>query len=165
MARQKGIEEFLPLYASRRRWSDRYKSVELPLFPGYIFCRLEAERRLPLLIIPGVLHMVGAGKTPLPVEEAEIAALQVASESCLRAEPWPYLEAGQRVRLEDGPLTGIEGILIEARKHCRLVLSVTLLNRSVAVEIDRDWATPVESTAAAGYRYGSDAGQETALSL
>lgn len=142
MARNKGFEEFLPLYESRNRWSDRTKSVQLPLFPGYVFCRLNPERRLPVLTIPGVLHFVGIGKTPVPVEEAEIAAIRRAIESGLSTEPWPFLQAGQRVRLDRGPLAGLEGILIEAQKQERLVVSVTLLQRSVAVEIERHWATP-----------------------
>ena len=142
MARNKGFEEFLPLYESRNRWSDRTKSVQLPLFPGYVFCRLNPERRLPVLTIPGVLHFVGIGKTPVPVEETEIAAIRRAIESGLSTEPWPFLQAGQRVRLDRGPLAGLEGILIEAQKQERLVVSVTLLQRSVAVEIERHWATP-----------------------
>ena len=143
MARNKGFEEFLPVYRSRRQWSDRMKSVETPLFPGYVFCRLAPERRLPLLTIPGVLHFVGIGKVPAPIEEAEIAAIRTAIESGLSAEPWPFLEVGQRVRLEGGPLEGLEGILIEARKQQRLVVSVTLLKRSVAVAIERHWVRPL----------------------
>src|SRR5579863_2483916 len=80
IARNKGFEEFLPLYQSRRRWSDRFKSVELPLFPGYVFCRLNPEFRLPLLTIPGVMSFVGIGKVPVPIEEAEIAAIKRRSE-------------------------------------------------------------------------------------
>src|SRR5205085_5738668 len=104
MAQNRGFEEFLPHYHCRNRWSDRVKSVELPLFPGYLFCRLNPEHRLPLLTIPGVLHIVGIGKTPVPVEDAEVAAIQSAVRSGLAVEPWSYLEVGQRVRLEDGPL-------------------------------------------------------------
>jgi len=143
MARNKGFEEFLPLYQSRRQWSDRTKSVEMPLFPGYVFCRLNAERRLPVLTIPGVLHFVGIGKTPMPVDEHEIAAIRKAVESGLAAEPWPFLQVGQRVRLDRGPLAGVEGILVEAQKQQRLVVSVTLLQRSVAVGIERHWVTPI----------------------
>ena len=146
MARNKGFEEFLPLYESRRNWSDRTKSVEMPLFPGYVFCRLYAERRLPILTIPGVLYFVGIGKTPMPVEENEIAAIRRAIESELSAEPWPFLQIGQRVRLDRGPLEGVEGILVEARKQQHLVVSVTLLQRSVAVRIERHWATPVDAS-------------------
>jgi transcription antitermination factor NusG len=143
VARNKGFEEFLPLYHSRRRWSDRYTTVELPLFPGYVFCRLNPEHRLPLLTIPGALHFVGIGKIPAPVDEGEIAAIQAALRSGLFAEPWPFLDVGQRVRIEEGPLADLEGILIRVRKQHRLVISVTLLNRSVAVEVERDWVRPL----------------------
>ena len=144
IAQNKGFEQFLPLYQCRRRWSDRLKSVELPLFPGYLFCRLDAQHRLPLLTIPGVLHFVGIGKAPFPIEDAEIAAIQAAIQSGLSTEPWPFLELGQRVRLNAGPLAGLEGILIGTSKQDRLVVSVNLLKRSVAVTIERDWAVPVE---------------------
>jgi transcription antitermination factor NusG len=143
MAHNKGFEEFLPLYQCRHRWSDRFKTVELPLFPGYVFCRVNPEHRLPLLIIPGVLHFVGIGKVPVAIDDGEIAAIQSAVNSGLAVEPWNYLEVGQRVVLEYGPLAGLEGILIEARKQHRIVVSVRLLQRSVAVEIDRDWARPL----------------------
>ena len=144
VARNKGFEEFLPLYQSRRRWSDRLKSVELPLFPGYIFCRLDPQHRLPLLTIPGVLHFVGIGKMPSPIEDTEIAAIQAAVRSGLLMDPWPFLEVGQRLRLEEGPLAGVEGILVGTSKRQRLVVSVTLLRRSVAVAIERHWATPLD---------------------
>jgi transcription antitermination factor NusG len=146
MARYNGVEHFLPLYQSRRRWSDRVKSLQLPLFPGYVFCRVDLEHRLQLLTIPGVHHIVGAGKIPLPINDAEIAALQVAAQSGLPIEPWPFLKAGQRVLIDDGPLAGLEGLLVEVRKNYRILLSVTLLNRSVAVEIDRDWVTPLSTS-------------------
>lgn len=144
MAQNKGFEEFLPLYQSRRRWSDRLKSVEVPLFPGYLFCRLDPQHRLPLLMISGVLHFVGVGKIPIPIDDGEIAAIQTAVHSGLLTEPWPFLEMGQRVRLDDGPLAGLEGILVGTSKQQRIVVSVTLLKRSVAVAIERHWATPVD---------------------
>ena len=143
IARNKGFEEFLPLYRCCHRWSDRNKSVELPLFPGYVFCRLDPRYRLPILTIPGALHFVGIGKVPVPIDDAEIAAIQTAVRSGLTTEPWPYLNVGQTVRLEEGPLAGLEGILVEARKKQRIVVSVSLLQRSVAVEIEREWVTPV----------------------
>ncbi len=141
MAQNKGFEEFLPLYHARHRWSDRVKSVELPLFPGYLFCRLNPHYRLPLLTIPGVLHFVGIGRTPIAIEDAEIAAIKTAVGSGMMTEPWPFLEIGQRVRLDEGPLTGLEGILVGTSKGQRIVVSVTLLKRSVAVAIERHWAT------------------------
>ena len=146
VARNKGFEEFLPLHQSRRRWSDRLKAIDLPLFPGYLFCRLDPQRRLPLLTIPGVLHFVGIGKIPSPIEDTEIAAIQTAVGSGHLTEPWPFLEAGQRVRLEDGPLAGLEGILVETPQRQRVVVSVSLLKRSVAVAIEGSSATPVNIT-------------------
>jgi transcription antitermination factor NusG len=144
VARAKGFEEFLPLYKARRRWSDRFKWVDLPLFPGYVFCRLDGESRLPILTIPGVLHFVGIGKAPVPIDDAEIAAIQTALKSGLWAEPWPFLDVGQRVRIEEGPLSGVEGILVEVRKKHRVVVSVSLLKRAVAVEVERHWARPLD---------------------
>ena len=144
IARNKGYEEFLPLHRCRRRWSDRFTEVDLPLFPGYVFCQLNPEFRLPLLTIPGVLHFIGIGRIPAPIDDEEIAALQTAMLSGVWAEPWPFLDVGQRVRLEEGPLAGLEGLLIEVRKKQRLIVSVTLLKRSVAVEIERDWVRPLD---------------------
>jgi transcription antitermination factor NusG len=141
--RNKGFEEFLPLYRSCHRWSDRVKFVESPLFPGYTFCRIDPNFRLPILTIPGALHFIGIGKVPVPIEDSEIAVIQNAVRSGLPAEPWAYLEVGQLVRLDDGPLAGLEGILIETRKQYRVVVSISLLKRSVAVEIERNWATPL----------------------
>ncbi len=143
-AANKGFETFLPVFEARRKWSDRYQTVELPLFPGYIFSRLKVEHRLPLLMIPNVLHFVGIGRTPVPVDAEEIDAIQTAVRSGLLTEPWPFLTVGQKVRLEEGPLAGIEGLLVEVRKQRRLVVSVSLLGRSVAVVIDRHWVRPVD---------------------
>ncbi len=144
VAHNKGIEEFVPLYKIRRRWSDRIKSLETPLFPGYVFCRLHPQCRLPVLTISGVMHFVGIGKIPAPIDDAEIARIQRAAGSGLLIEPWPFLNIGQPVRLQDGPLAGLDGILIEVRKQQRVVVSVSLLKRSVAVEIERDWLEPVD---------------------
>jgi transcription antitermination factor NusG len=143
LVRNKGFEEFLPLYRTCHRWSDRLKSLELPLFPGYTFCRIDPNFRLPILTIPGALHFIGIGKVPVPIEDSEVAAIQNAVRSGLPAEPWAYLNVGQLVRLDDGPLAGLEGILIETRKQYRIVVSVSLLQRSVAVEIERNWVTPL----------------------
>jgi transcription antitermination factor NusG len=139
----KGYEWFLPTYLCRRQWSDRIKKIELPLFPGYLFCRFNPQDRLPILTIPGVISVVGIAKNPTPVDESEIASLRVLAKSGLPREPWPYLQAGQRVRIEHGPLCGLEGILLQLKGRHRITLSVTLLQRSVAVEIDSAWVTEV----------------------
>jgi transcription antitermination factor NusG len=135
-------ESFLPLYMSRRRWSDRFKEIECPLFPGYVFCRLNPLDRLPILMILGVSLIVGMGKTPEPIDEIEIAAIQSAVKSGLPSQPWPFIQIGQRVRIEHGPLCGLEGILLDFRGRHRLVLSVTLLQRSIAVQVEDAWVTP-----------------------
>ena len=97
--RGKGFQEFLPLIRSKRQWSDRVKIMDLPLFPGYLFCRLNLEERLPLLTTPGFLYLVGVGKNPEPVDEVEIAGIQAVLRSGLTVTPWPNLVVGQRVRL------------------------------------------------------------------
>jgi len=139
----KGYEQFLPLYNVNRNWSDRLKQLTCPLFPGYVFCRFDVNCRLPILVTPGVLSVVGAGKVPLPVNDSEIEAIRSIVKSGLQAEPWPFLRVGQRVRIERGSLEGVEGILLAVKKPYRLIVSVTLLQRSVAVELDQDWATPL----------------------
>lgn len=140
----KGYEEFLPVYSSKRRWSDRQKEIELPLFPGYLFCRFDAqERLLPILTTPGVISIVGAGRVPAPIPEQQIDAIRTVIRSGLCAQPWPHLAVGSKVVIERGPLAGIEGVTLDVDKKYRLIVSVPLLQRSVAVEIDRDWVRPI----------------------
>jgi len=142
--RNRGYEEFLPLYKCRRRWADRLKEVELPLFPGYLFCRLDPLYRLPVLTTPGVGHIVGIGRMPVPIDDREVAAIRAIVDSQLSAQPWPYLREGQQVRIEAGPLSGVEGIFLRNKGRHRMVVSVTLLQRSVAVEVEPDWVLPSE---------------------
>ncbi len=134
-----GFECYLPISKSRRKWSDRTKQVEVPLFPGYLFCRMNPNDRLPVLITPGVVQIVGTGKTPIPIEDQEIAAIQRVASSGLSTMPWPHLQVGQVARIEEGPLQGISGIVVRIKSGLKLVLSVQLLQRSIAVEIDRNW--------------------------
>jgi transcription antitermination factor NusG len=140
----RGYPEFLPLYRSRRRWSDRLQDVDLPLFPGYVFCRLDIHRRLPALLIPGVVRIVGLGKTPIPVDDHEIAAVQAVAKSGLLAQPWPFLKAGQTVTIEEGPLRNVTGILTEINGSEQLIVSITLLQRSLAVAIPRQSIRPAD---------------------
>ena len=148
----KGYQPFLPLYRARRRWSDRVKQLDLPLFPGYVFCRFDAGARLPILTTPGVMSVVGYGREPVPVDEGEIAAVRAIIASGLPAIPWPYLRTGNRVLIEEGPLAGIEGIVLSLKKELRLIVSVTMLQRSVGVEIDRAWVRPLAPrTSRSGY--------------
>jgi DNA-binding CsgD family transcriptional regulator/transcription antitermination factor NusG len=138
-----GYEAFLPVYSSRRQWSDRLKEFEVPLFPGYLFCRFDPLDRLPILMTVGVIQVVGIGKKPVSVDDAEITAIQTLVQSGLPAHPWQFLQVGERVRVERGPLSGIEGILMALKGRHRLILSVTLLQRSVAVEVDGAWVSAI----------------------
>ena len=138
-------ECFLPLYTARRCWSDRIKQVELPLFPGYMFCRFDVHLRGPILKTPSVIDIAGLAGKPIPVDDQEIATLQTIHRSGLGVSPHPFLRVGQRVRIEGGSLDGVEGIVEDARRRNRLIVSVSLLQRSVAVEIDSAWLTPVSA--------------------
>jgi transcription antitermination factor NusG len=140
-----GYEYYLPMSCSIRRWSDRWKKVETPLFPGYLFCRMNPHDRLPVLTTPGIVKIVSVGKTPAPVEEGEISALQRVESSGLPTIPWPYIEVGDVARIGDGPLKGLTGAVTRIKSEMKLILSVSLLQRSVAVEIDRDWIVDVET--------------------
>lgn len=142
--RSKGYEEFVPLYRSQRRWSDRVKELELPLFAGYVFCQFDVRFRLPILTTPGVVRIVGAGREPTPVPDGEIEALKSVARSGLPVEPWPFLQPGCLMSVEDGPLRGVQGTLLEIKQRERLVLSVGLLRRSIAVEVDRRWVRPLQ---------------------
>jgi transcription antitermination factor NusG len=138
-----GYERFLPFYRLRKRWSDRVKEVDAPLFPGYLFCRFNPQNRLPILKTPGVVQIVGFNNIPAAVEEAEILAIQKLATSGVQHQPHPFLTVGEGVRINAGPLLGLEGILTDLKSGHRLVLSVSLLQRSVAVEIDSAFITPL----------------------
>jgi transcription antitermination factor NusG len=137
----KGYDSLLPVFKERRRWSDRWKDLELPLFPGYVFCRFDPCHRLPVLTTPGVLSVVGIGKALCPVDTEEIAAIQLLARSGCSARPWPFLEIGQFVRVSQGPLCGLTGIVLQVKSETKLILSISLLRRSVAAEVDRSWIT------------------------
>lgn len=140
---EKGYETFLPLYRARRRWSDRTKEIDVPLFSGYSFCRFDASRRLPILQTPGVVAIVSSAATgPIPVEDSEIEAVRTMVATGLPVGPWPFLSEGDFVTVERGPLTGVEGCIVQVKAHYRLVVSISLLQRSVYAEIDRDWVVP-----------------------
>ena len=139
----KGFETLLPTYIDVRRYSDRLKKVSAALFPGYLFCRLDAEHRLPILSTPGIESIVGLGGVPCPIEEEEIAVIRRVVQSGTPAVPWPYLKKGDRVRVQYGSLDGVEGTLIRTRGTSRLVISIHLLQRSISFEIEREWVRPL----------------------
>ena len=151
-----GYQCFLPVSKSRRLWSDRVKELEVPLFPGYLFCRMNPHNRLPVLQTPGVIQIVGVGKTPIAVEEDEIAAIHSAEKSGQSVMPWPYVKIGHAARIEYGPLTGLTGIVVKIKSGWKLILSVTLLQRSVAVEIDRNWLGAPGQGDSMGFKGDSD---------
>jgi len=143
--RSKGYELFLPTYKSRQRWSHQIKTLELPLFPGYLFCRLDVRVRLPILITPGVAHIVGIGRIPEPIRESEIVAIRTLVKSDAAYEPCPYVSVGQSVRVECGSLCGLTGLVTDLRGKSRLIISVEILMRSVSVEIDQAWIRPIKT--------------------
>jgi transcription antitermination factor NusG len=136
---ERGYEVFLPRYCERRRWSDRIKVVERALFAGYVFCRLAPEVFGKIVTAPGVVRIVGDGTRPLSIPTHEIEAIQRIMATHLSTEPWPVPQVGQQVRIEVGPLRGIEGVVLTVKNQQRLVVSVSLLQRAVAVEIDASW--------------------------
>ena len=141
--RVKGIESFLPLYAERRQWADRRATISLPLFPGYVFSRFAAGSRSYILSTPGLFDIVRCGKEPAPIPSEEVMALQRAVSSGRPLEPWPQVAVGEMVEMDDGPLMGLAGQVLDIKNSTRLVLSVNLLNRSVLIEIERDWIRPL----------------------
>ncbi len=140
----KGFDIFLPLYETAHRWKDRTKQLSLPLFPCYVFIQGGLDRRLQVLETPGVHGFVGWSGRAAAIPEAEIEAVLRTVESALKVEPHPFLKCGDRVRVKFGPLEGVEGILVRKKNLFRLVVSVEMLQRSVAVEVD---VTAVEGVA------------------
>ncbi|MGB7760358.1 MAG: UpxY family transcription antiterminator [Bryobacteraceae bacterium] len=142
---QRGFESFLPLCSVRRHWSDRVKTLQVPLFSGYLFCRFALQERVRVLNAAGVAQIVGFGNTPVPIVEAEIRSVRALVTSNVACVPWPYLRSGQRVSIDHGPLSGVEGVILRAETgKPRVVVSVTMLLRSVAAEIERDWIGRVQ---------------------
>jgi transcription termination/antitermination protein NusG len=144
----KGYETFLPKYTAEVRRAGRLKEAVLPLFPGYVFCRFDPQDRLPVLVTPGVISVVSRGRLPIPVEDHELSAVRTIVQSKLPVQPWPYLEIGERVQIQDDSLDGLEGILISFRGTHRVVVSVSLLRRSVALEIARERVVPLRPSRA-----------------
>jgi transcription antitermination factor NusG len=132
----KGFEIFLPLYTEARRWRDRTKVVELPLFSCYVFLRGDLDRRLAIVSTPGVHQMVASGGKLAGIPEEEIQAVRSVIENRVNVEPHPFLKCGDLVRVKVGALRGLEGFLVRKKGQTRLIISVGLLERSVAAEVD-----------------------------
>jgi transcription antitermination factor NusG len=133
----KGYEALLPVYLKQHGHGSQSRDAELPLFPGCVFCRFDVRRQLPVLTTPGAIQILGDGNIPIPLASSEITSLQAAIRAHLPLQPFPFVHSGQRVRIGSGSLAGIEGIVMSFKQTLRLVVSVTLLQKSVLLEIDR----------------------------
>jgi transcription antitermination factor NusG len=147
MLGHKGYETFLPRYGTKRQWSDRVKYVELPLFPGYVFCRFDAGNCAKIITTAGVIRILGAGNRPVSVSSIEIESVRRIVERPELAQPWPYARAGQSVMVKAGPLRGVVGSIIAIKSNYRIVVSIHLLQRSVATEIESAYVEPISQAA------------------
>ncbi len=134
--RERGVENFLPQYESVRKWKDRRVRLYMPLFPGYVFVHLALRYRLRVLEVPGVACLVGFAGKPVAVPEEEFARIRGILSKGLRAQPHPYLQAGRRVRVRSGPFEGMEGIVVRRNNNSRLVISLELIHRAIAVDVE-----------------------------
>jgi transcription antitermination factor NusG len=142
--RLKGYETFVPGYVSVREWSDRKKALELPLISGYVFVRTVPDGAHSLVVsTPGVMKIVGFGGRIAAIDDGEIERVRTVANSSLRTEPWSYIKQNSQVRITRGSLAGIPGTILQVRENTMLVVSIDILQRSVAVHIDRSWVEPV----------------------
>jgi transcription antitermination factor NusG len=144
---RQGFEVFLPLYAAAHRWKDRTKTVLLPIFPCYLFLRADLQRKVDILKTPGVFWLVESGGRACEIPEPDIDGIRRVVQSPARAEPHPVLKSGEYVRVSRGPLAGLRGILTRIKSNLRLVLSVDLLQKAIAVEVDLSMVEPVNGDA------------------
>jgi transcription antitermination factor NusG len=130
------VEHFLPLFSSVRRWKDRRVALDLPLFPGYVFVRLALRDRMRVVQIPSVVRLVGFSGLPAALPDADMEIIRSGFSGRLRAEPHPFLTVGRRVRITSGPFAGLEGILKRKKRNLRVIVSLELIQRSIAVDVD-----------------------------
>lgn len=140
----KGVQSYVPTYTALRQLADRKKNVECPLFAGYVFSRFDVEQRLPILVTPHVLQILGLGKTPTAIPDSEIRNLALVADSRLPPDVVNVPSAGEAVRIDHGPLAGVEGIILRAGGSSRLFVSVTLLRRAVTVQVEQSWVRVAE---------------------
>lgn len=143
--RGKGLEPFLPTYIAQSSRAGKPEGLRKPLFPGYAFCAFNVSDRLPVLLCPGVVNIVSFGGLPIPVDDNELEAVRRISTSGISILPWPFLNSGHRISIENGPLRGLTGVVVEAKNRFRLIASISLLQRSVSVELERDWVRPLQN--------------------
>lgn len=145
LLREKGYATFCPLQRKRSRRRDKVLDLELPLFPGYLFCQFAPHNRGPIVTLTPVVRVIGIGKTPVAVDQSELSAVRAIVDSGVPYTPWPHLGVGESVRVVAGPLAGLTGILTGERGADRVVVNVGLIHRAVAAEVQRSWITPVRA--------------------
>ena len=133
--RSKGVDTYLPLYWAVRTWGQRRVNLEVPLFPGYVFVKTELTRKARILEHPGIIRFVGFNGTATPIADEDMERLRTSLSAC-KAEPYPYLRAGKRVRIKTGPLLGVEGTIVRRKGAIRLVVQIDLIQRAVLLELD-----------------------------
>lgn len=136
--RGKGYEEFVPVYTTKRKWSDRTKDISAPLFSGYVFCKADENVKFPLITTPGVMRIVGSCGGPAYIEDSEIETIRTAEQSGHEVQPWSFWHVGDMVQISAGPLSGLQGVLVAHKNKHRLIVSVNMIQSSMAVEIDPD---------------------------
>lgn len=132
----KSLEAFLPTFATESRWKDRRVRLQTPVFPGYVFTRINAGHRNKVLSSPGVIRMLSFNGMPAPIDDAEIESVKLCLERGMVLKPCPFLEVGDRVRVKSGVLEGLEGHISRCKSDRRLIVPITLIHQSVAIEID-----------------------------
>lgn len=136
-----GLPHFLPVYSVMSRWKDRKVILERPLFKGYIFVHIPLTDRLRVLHVPGIVRLVGFGGLPVALRDEEMQMMRNGFTERLKVEPHPYLTVGRRVRIRRGPLEGMSGVLVRRKGAFRVVISIALIQRSIAVDVE---ATDIE---------------------
>jgi transcription antitermination factor NusG len=139
----KAVEAFLPTFVTESRWKDRRVRIKTPVFPGYVFTRINLCERSKVFTVPGVIRMLSFNGTPAPIEDSEIEAVRLCLERGTIVEPYPFLEVGDRVRVRSGVLEGLEGLISRCKNERRLIVPISLINQSVAVEIDVQLLEPL----------------------
>lgn len=141
--RGKGYQEFLPVYPTKRKWSDRTKKIVAPLFSGYVFCKMDETIMFPLLTTPGVIRIVSSCGGVAYIEDDEIEAIRLAEQLGREVQPWSFLNVGDRAQISAGPLSGLGGVLIAHKNKRRLIISVDLIQSSMAIEVAGEALTPI----------------------
>ncbi len=139
----KAVEAFLPTFTTESRWKDRRVRIQTPVFAGYVFARISPGQRSKVLNAPGVIRMLSFNGAPAPIDDSEIEAVKLCLERGAALKPCPFLEVGDRVRVRSGILEGLEGLISRCKNDRRLIVPITLINQSVAIEIDVQLLEPL----------------------